>query len=124
MLTLPSAVRIYLCAEPVDMRKGIDGLSSLVCGALRLDVFSGHVFVFLGRRPTRVKLLFWDRGGFVLVQKRLERGRFQRPSVSSEATTVSLDATTLTMLLDGIDVRGVRRPAAWTPPSASTARQA
>jgi transposase len=117
MLTLPSSVRVYLAAEPVDLRRGHDGLIALVRGTWKLNPFHGHLFVFLGRRLDRVKILVWDRNGFVLYYKRLSQGRFRMPSIPSGATRVEMDATTLAMLLDGIDVKGVHRPSAWTPPA-------
>lgn len=116
MLTLPSAVRIVLATEPVDMRKSIDGLMALVRSSFGEDVYSGHLFVFVSRRGDRVKILTFSRGGFILYYKRLERGRFRLPQVEAEARAVKLDATQLAMLLDGIDVAEVKRPAAWEPP--------
>jgi len=121
MLTIPSSVRIYLAAEPVDLRRGHDGLVAIVRGVWRLNPFDGHLFVFFGRRVDRVKILVWDRNGFALYYKRLSKGRFRMPKIPKEATRVELDATTLMMLLDGIDVRYVQRPIAWTAP-ASAAR--
>lgn len=121
MLTLPSSVRVYLAAEPVDLRRGHDGLVAIVRSTWRLDPFEGHLFVFLGRRLDRVKILVWDRNGFVLYYKRLSQGRFRMPKVASDAKHVQMDATTLAMLLDGIDVRTVQRPTTWTPPRASPA---
>lgn len=118
MLTLPSSVRVYLAAEPVDLRRGHDGLVALVRNTWRLNPFDGHLFVFLGRRLDRVKILVWDRNGFVLYYKRLSQGRFRMPRIPAGATRVEMDATTLAMLLDGIDVRQVRRPVAWSPPTA------
>ena len=117
MLTLPSSVRVYLAAEPVDLRRGHDGLVALVRHTWRLNPFDGHLFVFLGRRLDRVKILAWDRNGFVLYYKRLSQGRFRMPSIPAGATRVEMDATTLAMLLDGIDVRHVQRPTPWTPPA-------
>jgi transposase len=117
MLTLPTAVRIVLATEPVDMRKSIDGLMAVVRSSWGEDVYSGHLFVFVSRRGDRVKILTFSRGGFVLYYKRLEQGRFRLPQVGAEAQRVALDATQLTMLLDGIDVAQVKRPAAWEPPS-------
>jgi transposase len=117
MLTLPSSVRVYLAAEPVDLRRGHDGLVAIVRSEWRLNPFDGHLFVFLGRRLDRVKILVWDRNGFVLYYKRLSQGRFRMPKIPSDVTRVELDATTLAMLLDGIDVKYVRRPAAWAPPA-------
>ncbi len=114
MLTLPSSVRIYLAADPVDLRRSIDGLSALASAAGH-DVYGGHLFVFGGRRRDRIKILVWDRGGFVLYYKRLESGRFRWPTIACGAREVELDATQLTMLLDGIDLKRVRRPNAFTP---------
>jgi transposase len=115
MLLLPSSVRIFVAAEPVDLRKSIDGLSALV-RAEGHDVYTGHLYVFAGRRRDRVKILAWDRGGFVLYYKRLESGRFRWPEIAEGRRELELDATQLAMLLDGIDLRRVTRPAAWSPP--------
>ena len=117
MLTLASSVRVYLAAEPVDLRRGHDGLVALVRNHWRMNPFEGHLFVFLGRRLDRVKILTWDRNGFALYYKRLSQGRFRMPSIPADAARVEMDATTLAMLLDGIDVQKVRRPARWTPPA-------
>ncbi|NNB92145.1 IS66 family insertion sequence element accessory protein TnpB [Corallococcus exiguus] len=116
MFTLPASVRVVLATEPVDMRKSIDGLMSLVRTAWGEDVYSGHLFAFVSRRGDRIKVLTWSRGGFVLLYKRLETGRFRLPRVEAEAKSVALDSTQLAMLLDGIDVAQVQRQPAWTPP--------
>jgi len=115
MLTLPSSVRIYLAVDPVDMRAGHDGLAGIVSTQWGLDLYEGHLFVFVGKRRDRVKILVWERGGFVLYYKRLERGRFRLPKVNPKARTVQMDAVELGMLLDGIDVSGVKRPPKWEP---------
>jgi transposase len=117
MLTLPASVRVYLAAEPVDLRRGHDGLVAIARNTWKLNPFDGHLFVFLGKRLDRVKVLAWDRNGFVLYYKRLSRGRFRMPSVSAHPARVEMDATALAMLLDGIDVERVRRPSAWAPPA-------
>jgi len=114
MLSLPAAVRIYFFAEPTDMRKGFDGLAALVKAA-KLNAFSGHLFVFVSRRGDRAKVLTWERGGFVLWYKRLERGRFRRPQIEPNTTQVRLEADQLTLLLEGIDPKNVRRPKRWAP---------
>ena len=114
MLSLPASVRIYLFAEPTDMRKGFDGLSALVT-ASGLDVFSGHMFVFVSRRCDRAKVLTWQRGGFVLWYKRLELGRFRRPQIAPGETRVALEADQLALLLEGFDPKDVRRPRRWEP---------
>jgi transposase len=116
MLLLPSAVRIYLAAEAVDLRKSIDGLSALV-SSRGGDPFSGHLFVFRSRSGNRIKILTWDHGGFVLYYKRLERGRFRLPEIAKGEREVRIDATQLAMLLDGIDVKRVAAPKRWTPPA-------
>ena len=121
MLTLPSSVRVYLAAEPVDLRRGHDGLVAIVRGIWQLNPYDGHLFVFLGRRLDRVKILVWDRNGFVLYYKRLSQGLFRMPRVPAKAARVELDSTTLAMLLDGIDVRTVHRPATWAPPTSLSA---
>jgi transposase len=95
----------------------IDGLGALA-SARGHDLFSGHLFAFTSRRGDRVKILCWDRGGFVLYYKRLERGRFRLPEVAPNAEEVQLDATQLAMLLDGIDVKRVQPPKRWTPSGA------
>ena len=118
MLTLPTSVRVYLAAETIDLRRGHDGLVAIVRSEWRLDPFAGHLFVFLGRRLDRIKILAWDRNGFVLYYKRLSQGRFRMPRVPEGAQRIEMDATTLAMLLDGIDVKYVRRPSAWSPPAA------
>ncbi len=115
MLSLPSSVRIYLSGEPTDMRKQHNGLLAIVQYHWELDPFSGHMFVFINKRGDRAKILFWDNGGFVLVYKRLEKGKFKRPRGAQSGVNVSLDATELAMLLDGIDVSKVRRPRKWRP---------
>ncbi len=115
MLGLPSSVRVHLAVEPIDLRRGHDGLVALVRNSWNLDPYEGHIFVFLGRRSDRVKVLFWDRNGFVLYYKRLSQGRFRLPKVAAGATRVEIDGTALGMLLDGIDVRFVVRPEAWRP---------
>jgi transposase len=115
MLGLPPSVRIYFATELVDMRNGIDGLRALVENALKKDAYGGHLFVFVGKSKDKVKILFWDRNGFVLYLKRLERGRFQLPAVIDGRTKhVAMEPAQLAMLLDGIDLNA-RRLARWTP---------
>ncbi|MGH7435461.1 MAG: IS66 family insertion sequence element accessory protein TnpB [Polyangiaceae bacterium] len=115
MLSVSPGTRIYLTTEPVDLRRGHDGLTALVRTQFRMDPLEGHLFVFVGRRVDRVKILFWDRGGFVLYYKRLAQGRFRMPKVDSGADRIVLDGTELAMLLGGFDLTGARRTAAWQP---------
>ena len=124
MLTLPPSVRIYLAVGRVDMRRGHDGLVAVVRNQCKLDLYVGHLFVFVGRRADRCKILLWSNGGFVLYYKRLERGQFRVPQVATHANTIMVDATELAMLLDGIDVAAVKRPRRWEPPVSAVAAQA
>lgn len=115
MLSLGPGTQIVLAPEPVDLRRGHDGLVTLVRSLWRADPYSGTLFVFFGRRMDRVKVLFFSAGGFVVYYKRLEQGRFTMPRVPEGASHVVLDAASLAMLLDGIDLRAVPRPALWRP---------
>jgi len=115
MITLPSAVRIYLATGAVDLRKSIDGLGAIVSERGH-DLYSGHLYVFVSRRGDRLKILTWSAGGFLLLYKRLERGRFRMPKIRDDQAEVEIDATQLAMLLDGIDIQRVQPPRRWTPP--------
>ena len=103
MITLPPGARVWLAAGTTDMRRGFDGLARQVQEVLQLDPFSGHLFVFRGRRGDLLKCLFWDTQGLVLYAKRLERGRFIWPQARDGS--VSLTPAQLSMLLEGIDWR-------------------
>ncbi|HXS03857.1 MAG TPA: IS66 family insertion sequence element accessory protein TnpB [Rhodanobacter sp.] len=103
--------RVWLAAGMTDMRRGFTGLSAMVQTALDQDPFSGHVFVFRGRRGNLVKLLWWDGDGLCLFAKRLERGRFVWPQAEDGA--VAMTRAQLAMLLEGIDWRRPERT--WTP---------
>lgn len=117
MILLPRAVKVYFATQPANLRRSFDGLSNEVRTALLGDPLSGHVFVFLNRRKNQVKLICWTRGGFTIVHKRLERGTFAFPArVTSEATSVAIDAHELAMLLEGIDV-AARTSTRWEPPA-------
>jgi transposase len=118
VITIPRSVKIFIGSTPIDMRKSIDGLMAIVEQELEKDAYSGHLFVFLSRRCDRVKILTWDKGGFVLLYKRLERGQFKLPHMDPSAMSIEIDATQLAMLLDGIDFGRVRRPQHWKPSQA------
>lgn len=98
---------VYLCREAVDFRKGINGLAALVEDELGLDPFSEQLFVFCNRRRDRVRILYWERNGFCLWHKRLERDRFCWPRCEPGAV-ISWTGQQLNWLLDGIDVLRVR----------------
>jgi|HubBroStandDraft_2_1064218.scaffolds.fasta_scaffold25036_1 transposase len=103
MIGLPAGTRIWIAAGVTDLRRGFTGLSGMVQTALQENPFSGHVFVFRGRRGDLIKMLWWDGDGLCLFAKRLERGRFIWPQAASG--TVSLTQAQLSMLLEGIDWR-------------------
>jgi transposase len=111
MIGLPAGTRVWLAAGVTDMRKGMDGLAALAQTVLAQNPFSGHVFVFRGRRGDLVKLIWFDGDGMCLFAKRLERGRFVWPQAASGS--VSLTAAQLSMLLEGIDWRRPQRT--WRP---------
>lgn len=111
MIGLRAETRIWIVAGLTDLRRGFTGLSAMVQTALEQDPFSGHVFVFRGRRGNLIKLLWWDGDGLCLLAKRLERGRFVWPQ--AESGTVSLTRAQLSMLLEGIDWRRPERT--WRP---------
>ena len=108
-----------MSVAPIDLRRGHDGLVTLVRGSCGADPYSGELYVFFGRRMDRVKILFFSAGGFVVYYKRLERSRFTLPQVPVGADRVVVDAATLTMLLDGVDVRSIKRAPQWKPPKKS-----
>ena len=118
MIVVPRAVRVYVATSPVSLRKSFEGLSNEVRAVLSRDPLSGHVFVFLNRRNNQVKLLVWTRGGYTIVHKRLERGRFLfSKRVNADAKSVEIDVHELSMLLEGIDVTRARTSARWEPPA-------
>ena len=117
MLNLPPTVSIFVHTEPTDMRKQFDGLAGLVRTALDDDPLSGHLYVFFNRAANRVKILWYDRGGFALYCKRLERGTFRFPqSIEKGQTRVAIDAGELSLILEGIDLRGATWRERWDPP--------
>ena len=123
VILLPRAVRVYFATGATNLRKSFEGLSNEVRTELAHDPLSGHVFVFLNRRRNQVKLLLWTRGGFTIVHKRLERGRFTFPAnVVDGATNVAIDAHELSMLLEGIDMEDVRTSVRWEPTRHAQAR--
>jgi len=110
MLSLPPSVRIFVSRVATDMRKSFDTLAALVCDVIDQDPQSGHLFVFYNRRRDRVKILWWDRSGYVLVAKRLEHGQFRiYDQASGKKGHFEVHAADLLLLLEGIDLRRSRR---------------
>jgi len=115
MIVPPTGVRVLVATKPVDFRKGMDGLAAYVEQQLQVDPFSGVIYVFRSKRADKVKLLFWDQTGLVLVTKRLEDGRFRWPAIQDGV--MRLSPSQLSALLEGLDwarihMRRVRAPQA------------
>lgn len=120
MILLPRSVKIYVAVAPSNLHRSFEGLSNEVRCVLGADPLSGHVFLFLNRRRTQVKMLLWTRGGFLIVHKRLERGRFTFPErVTADAVRVEIDAHELAMLLEGLSKKEGRSAARWEPAPAA-----
>jgi transposase len=115
MMGLFGGAQVVMATEPVDLRRGHDGLVTLVRTLWNEDPYGGTLFVFLGRRRDRIKVLFFRTGGFVLVYKRLERGRFTLPEIAAGENRVSMAQGELAMLLDGVDLKSVSRALTWSP---------
>jgi transposase len=115
MLSLPTAVRIWLATRATDLRKSFDSLAEVVRQQLQGDPLSGQLFVFRNKRADRIKLLYWDEDGFVIVYKRLEAGTFRFPQ--AEATGVEIRAADLHMLLDGVDWQNAKRSKRYQRPA-------
>ncbi len=112
MISVPGGVRVYLAMGRTDMRKGFDGLALQVQEVLKKDPYSGHLFLFRGRRGDRLKILYYDTNGLCLFAKRLQRGRFVWPI--SRDGVVTLTPAQLSMLVEGLDWRAPDQ--SWRPP--------
>ena len=107
MLNLPPSIKAYVATDATDMRRSIDGLSLLVQEVLQQDPFSGHLFVFCSKHGDKVKILYWDRNGYCIWYKRLERGVFRLPKVQSKVFTITPHE--LNLVLEGIDLTDKKR---------------
>jgi transposase len=105
--------KVHLALGYTDMRKGIDGLAMLVQAVLHQDPFSGHLFVFRGRKANLIKIVYWDGTGLCLFTKRLEQGVFLWPPDVDPGETLALSSEQLSMLIDGVDWRAPERR--WRP---------
>ena len=128
MLSLPPSVRLFVATQPVDGRKGADSLMVIVRDVFGHDPLGGHLFVFFSRRRDRVRVVYWDRNGFAMWSKRLQKGTF-RPSFSKDDETLSVsavEAAELALILEGIELAGARRRPRWhpEPPPAARAKNA
>jgi transposase len=116
VLSLPDTVRIFVATQSVDGRRGIDGLAALVRAVLLADPLDGSLYLFFTRRLDRARLLYFARGGYWLLCRRLERGRFCLPWASTDSSSSRrIDSAQLQLILEGIDLRDARQRPRWIP---------
>jgi transposase len=101
---LPASTRIFVCRQPVDLRKSFDGLAKCTREILERDPASGALFLFTSRRATSMKALWWDKSGYCILYKKLARGVFRIPAAVGDATSVLIDARELALVLEGIEL--------------------
>jgi transposase len=114
-----SGLHFYLCRQSTDMRKNFDGLSGVIESSLGANPLSSDVFIFINKRRDRIKLLLWDRDGFWIFYKRLEKGTFQIPIDTSDTQSVELTYDALWMILTGIDLGSIKRRPRFSLPQAA-----
>ena len=113
---LATSTRIFLCTLDTDMRKSFDSLRGIIRSAMHLDPLSGSLFVFKNKRSDRIKCVYWDETGFAMWYKVLQRGTFQFPSLEKYSSAgVEIDASTMRLILDGIDLSSIRRRPRFRP---------
>jgi transposase len=108
MISFSSTQRFYLCRQPTDIRKSFDGLSGLASGVMGGNLYSGDVFIFINKTRNRMKLLVWDRSGFVIFYKRLEQGTFELPRVDGAQLSIEIRWEKLVLILEGIRLDSVK----------------
>lgn len=116
MFPFSSTQRYYFYRSATDMRKSFNGLSGIVRSELGADPISGDVFIFVNRRRDRIKLLVWDRTGYVLLYKHLQQGTFELPVFKAQATSCQMKWEELVLILEGVSLQSVRRRKRFTWP--------
>lgn len=113
MIGLTHGLKIYICTQPTDMRRGFDGLSGMALQLMQQDPLSGCLLLFRNRQRDRLKILYWDRDGLAIWYKRLEQGTFQFPtdliSPDGQPASVEMSASDLALMLGGVEFRSVRK---------------
>ncbi|MEX0794369.1 MAG: IS66 family insertion sequence element accessory protein TnpB [Pirellulaceae bacterium] len=109
MIGLPSGTPIYLCTEPVDFRKGFDGLTGIVTAKLDRNAIDGSLFLFVNRRRDRIKALWWETGGLTLWYRRLEQGTVELPKPEDGKTHVTIDSVELAMWIAGVSLKSAKQ---------------
>lgn len=107
LLGISGNTRLFVYAQPADMRKGFDGLSGLVINKLKQDPLSGDVFIFINRKQTLIKLLVWDQSGFAIWHKRLEQGTFELPEIDPVSNSVEINRRKLMLILEGVSLKNI-----------------
>jgi len=115
--------RVFVALEPTNLRRSYDGLAALVSGTFGRDVFEGDAFVFLNRRGTQVRVLYWDGDGYCIWMKRLEAGTFRKLEGPAGQALLEVDAGELAMLLSGVDAVKVKRRKRYARPRQSASPQ-
>lgn len=108
MTGLPVAAPIYLCTEPVDFRKGFDGLTGVITTSLGKNVTDGSLFLFVNRKRDRIKALWWETGGLTLWYRRLEQGTVELPKPQADGTHVRIDSVELAMWIAGVSLQSAK----------------
>ncbi|MCI0556831.1 MAG: IS66 family insertion sequence element accessory protein TnpB [Anaerolineae bacterium] len=108
MFFISDAIKIYFCTRPTDMRMSFNGLYGVIKSFMDNDPMSGRLFVFRNRRGDKLKVMFWDRDGFVIWYKYIRKGTFRFPPVAA-GTSMEIDYATMMMILEGIDLKSARR---------------
>lgn len=116
-MLMPLGVKIFIASEPVDLRASFYRLATHVRSTLQKDPQSGHLYLFVGKGRNLIKILFWDRSGYCIFSKKLEKGRFKMlESIPEGATQHEVNFAELTLFLEGIDLRGAKRRKSYQPP--------
>lgn len=106
---LPTGTNIFLCTQPVDFRKGFDGLTGVVTAALGHNVTDGSLFLFVNRKQDRIKALWWETGGLTLWYRRLEQGTVELPKADGDQSHVTIDSVELAMWIAGVPLKSARQ---------------
>jgi len=108
MIGLPQNTKIFLCTQPVDFRKGFDGLTGIVTATLGKNVTDGSLFLFVNRRRDRIKALWWETGGLTLWYRRLEKGTVEMPQAEDDQAHITIDSVELAMWIAGVSLKSAK----------------
>ena len=108
MIGLPENIPIFLCTQPVDFRKGFDGLTGVITSLLSQNVTSGSLFLFVNRRRDRIKALWWETGGLTLWYRRLEQGTVELPKPQDDTSHIVIDNVELAMWIAGVSLKSAK----------------